>query len=66
MTSQEMMRARAKPGCIWVNIAAVDEAPDWREHKAPVDWHRTTDQITRDSDKLFGYDREAFMAKQYR
>ena len=55
MTTQEMMRARAKPGYWWVNVAKIDEAPDWVEQVKP-----------HESNLLFGYEPEVLMAKQYK
>ncbi len=59
MTSQEMMRTRCPDGHCFYNVAAVDEAPDWRIVVA---------QPTADpnDDRIFGYDRDDFMARQYR
>lgn len=56
MSTQEMMRARHRPGYWWINVAALGEAPDWREQVAPL----------QADDRLFGYERDEFMAKQYR
>jgi hypothetical protein len=57
MTSQEMMKAPPlKPGYWWENISPLGSTPDWQPRVAP----RPED------DRLFGYDRDAFMAKQYR
>lgn len=56
MTSQEMMRAKAKPGYWFINVAKIDQEPDWQERiKTPEP-----------SNTLFGYDVAEFMAKQYR
>lgn len=56
MTSQEMMKAKCKPGYWWVNVAPLDESPDWQAQVAPL----------KPDDKLFGYDVKEFMAKQYK
>lgn len=56
MTTQEMMKTQAKQGYWFVNVSAVDEKPDWREQVAPLIATNT----------LFGYDPDAFMAKQYK
>lgn len=53
-------------GFIWWNAAPIVEAPDWKQVPQPADWARTTDDILRDGDRLFGYDRQAFLNKQYR
>ena len=55
MTTQEMMRTNAKPGYWWVNVARIDEAPDWVEQVQP-----------HESGLLFGYEPEVLMAKQYK
>lgn len=57
MTSQEMMKATAKPGYWWRNIAAIDEQPNWVEEVAP---HQTEPGL------LFGYPEKGFLAKQYK
>jgi hypothetical protein len=56
MTSQEMMRATAKPGYWFVNVANVDEPQNWQEQIQPYD----------SGDTIFGYDRKEFMARQYK
>lgn len=56
VTTQEMMKTQAKQGYWYVNVSAVDEKPDWREQVAPLIATNT----------LFGYDPDAFMAKQYK
>lgn len=56
MTSQEMMKAKCKPGYWFVNVAPVDGSPDWHEQVEP---HRT-------DGTLFGYTEKEFLAKQYR
>ena len=55
MTTQEMMRAKARPGYWWVNTAKIDEAPDWVEQVAP-----------REPNLLFGHEPAVLMAKQYK
>jgi hypothetical protein len=45
-----------KPGYWWVNVAQIAQKPVWVEQVAPA--------IA--DDRLFGYDRDEFMAKQYR
>jgi hypothetical protein len=56
MTSQEMMKATAKPGYWFVNVANVDEPQNWQEQIQPHDF----------GDTIFGYDRKEFMARQYK
>lgn len=56
VTTQEMMKTQAKPGYWFVNVSAVGENPDWREQLVPLIATNT----------LFGYDLDAFMAKQYK
>lgn len=63
MTSQEMMKTQAKPGNAWVNIAPLGEPPDWREVKSP---HGPHSDPNYGIGKLFGYDVEEFMRKQYK
>jgi hypothetical protein len=62
MTSQEMMKAKAKPGYWFVNIAAVDQPQNWQEQVMPDSESDPNYGIQ----KLFGYETKAFMAKQYR
>lgn len=45
-----------KPGYVYENIAPLGEKPDWVAKVAPLP----------DDGKLFGYDPEIFMKKQYR
>lgn len=56
MTSREAFRHTCRPGYWLRNIAPLGEPPDWREEVQPQ----------RDMGRLFGYDRDEFMAKQYR
>lgn len=56
MTSQEMMRADAKPGYWWVNVSPIDEPQNWEQQVAPL----------QPDNKLFGYGESEFLAKQYR
>ena len=59
MTSQEMMKAKAKPGYHFVNVANVanvDQPQDWQEQVKPYEA----------SGLLFGYEEKEFMAKQYK
>lgn len=46
-----------KPGYCWRNVAPLGEKPDWQETVAP--W-------TLQTDKLFGHEPAALLAKQYR
>lgn len=56
MTTQEMMKATAKPGYWFYNVANVDETPDWREQVKPPETN----------DLIFGYTPTALLAKQYK
>ena len=56
MTSQEMMKATAKPGYWWVNVANVDQPQNWQEQVKP---HESRGL-------LFGYEEKEFLAKQYK
>jgi hypothetical protein len=56
MTSQEMMKTKAKPGYWWVNVAPLGSKPNWQEQVSPL----------RKTKTLFGYDVKEFMAKQYK
>lgn len=56
MTTQEMMKAKAKPGYWFVNVANVDQPQDWQEQVKPYEA----------SGLLFGYEEKEFMAKQYK
>jgi hypothetical protein len=62
MTSQEMFKAKAKPGYCWVNVAALGEAPDWQEQVSP---HGAMSDPNAGIRTLFGYDTQEFMARQY-
>jgi len=55
MTSQEMMKAKLKPGYWFVNVAPLGEKPIWTEQVAP---HTST--------HLFGYEPSKLLAKQYK
>lgn len=55
MTSKEMMRAEAKPGYWFVNVARLGERPDWQERVAP-----------HDSGLLFGHRPSDLLAMQYK
>lgn len=57
VTTKEMMRTSHRPGYWFVNVAPLGEAPNWEEQVAPV---------VEDESRLFGYDRDEFMQKQYR
>lgn len=63
MTSQEMMKATAKPGNAWENVAPLGEKPDWREVKSP---HGPHSDPNYGIGRLFGYDAQEFMGKQYK
>lgn len=54
------------PGYVWNDAAATGEPALWVMVPAPADWCRTFDEICRDGDRLFGYDRREFIARQYR
>lgn len=56
MNSQEMMKSKAKPGYWFVNIAKLDEQPNWQEQVKPYETRGT----------IFGYDQAEFLAKQYK
>jgi hypothetical protein len=56
MTSEEMMKAKHKPGYWWVNVAPLGSKPNWQEQVKPVS----------QAGKIFGYDAAEFMAKQYK
>lgn len=60
MTSQEMMKSKHKPGYWFENIAPLGKKPDWREVVKPFNGDENGDP------KLFGYDVNEFMAKQYK
>lgn len=45
-----------KPGYWWWNIAPIGEKPEWVQKPAPIE----------SDDRIFGYDRAEFMARQYR
>lgn len=66
MTSQEMMRSKLKLNHVWVNVAAVDQEPNWQEQPKPIDWNNGNPNDPIYSPKLFGYDQAKFMAKQYK
>ena len=51
-----MMKAKAKPGYWFVNVANVDQPQDWQEQVKPYE----------SSGLLFGYEEKEFMAKQYK
>jgi hypothetical protein len=59
MTSQEMMKAKAKPGYWFVNVAPLGDEPDWIEQRVPY-FDPLADR------KLFGYDAKEFMQRQYK
>lgn len=63
MTSQEMMRTTAPSGQAWMNIAAVDEQPNWVLAPNPHGDHSDPNYGFK---TLFGYEESAFMARQYR
>lgn len=54
------------PSMVWNDAAPMNEPAQWVAVKAPADFHRITDDICRDDQRLFGYDRETFLRKQYR
>lgn len=56
MTSQEMMKAEAKPGYWWVNVSGIGEPPDWVQQVKPQP----------ETNTLFGYEEKAFLRKQYK
>lgn len=59
MTSKQMRKATLKPGYWFVNVAPLGSDPDWREQPAQPDQDPNDDRI-------FGYDRQEFMSRQYR
>ncbi len=63
MTTQEMMRAQAKPGNAWVDISPMGEPADWREVKSP---HGAHSDPNFGHGKLFGYEQDQFLRRQYR
>jgi hypothetical protein len=63
MTSQEMMKAKDTPGHCWTNIAAIDEEPNWVEIPSP---HGPHSDPNYGFGKLFGYDQDEFLTKQYK
>lgn len=67
MTSREMRRGVLKPGHIWYDQAPLGESPDWVQVPKPADFDSAGDPNAQCySPKLFGYDVDMFMAKQYR
>ena len=56
MTSKEMRKATCPLGYWFENVAPLGKAPDWQIRVMPL----------RDDTRLFGYDQDAFLAKQYR
>ncbi len=56
MTTQEMMKAKAREGCWWVNVAQLGDPPKWEEQLVPHKERKT----------LFGYDEKVFLLKQYK
>lgn len=59
MTSQEMMKCKARPGYWFVNIAKVDAPQNWVEQPIPY-------QADINSDTIFGYEQKAFLDRQYK
>jgi len=59
MTSQEAMKHQCRPGYWLVNTGAADEAPNWNEQIEPP-------TVNVNDTRLFGYDRQEFLNKQYR
>lgn len=57
MTSQEMMKTKAKPGYWWVNKASLGEAPNWKQEIKPYEVKPGT---------IFGYEEKAFFRRQYK
>ena len=60
MNSQEMMKCTAKPGYWFVNVAKVDEPPNWVEQIMP----ETVDVNA--PNNIFGYEEKAFLQRQYK
>ena len=56
MTSQEMMRTKAKPGYQWENMAPLGTDPIWQQVPTPINTKGT----------IFGYEASAFLRKQYK
>lgn len=68
MTSQEMLKhPPIGKDKIFVNVAVVDESPNWQVQNKPADWdiagNPNSDMY---KNKLFGYDEKEFLAKQYK
>lgn len=59
MTSQEAFKYKCKPGYWLENVATLGEGQDWQEKIEPP-----TVDVT--DSRLFGYERDTFLAKQYR
>jgi hypothetical protein len=68
MTSQEMMKhPPIRKDEIFVNISAVDQTPNWQLRDKPIDWDLAGNpNNSYYRDKLFGYDLQEFMMKQYK
>lgn len=54
------------PNEIAVNVAPIGEKPLWEVRPKPADWDRTTDEILRDQERIFGLTWEQIQAKQQR
>jgi hypothetical protein len=58
MTGSFMKLPPHKPGYCWSNIAPLGSDPEWVEIVSPLD--------DTNAGKLFGYDTDVFMRKQYK
>lgn len=56
MATSIMKLPPLKPGYWWENIAPLGSEPEWVAKPAPI----------QSDDRIFGYDRAEFMARQYR
>jgi hypothetical protein len=63
MTTQEMMRAKARPGFFFTDIAPMNEPADWREVPSP---HGPHSDPNYGFGTIFGYDQAAFLKRQHR
>lgn len=63
MTTNEMMKARAKPGYAWEDVAPMGETADWREVPSP---HGPHSDPNYGHGTIFGYDKAEFLKNQYR
>lgn len=59
MTSKEARKHICKPGSWLENVAPLGEDPNWQEKTQPP-------TVDVSDSRIFGYDRDVFMARQYR